>query len=251
MYLSLSRSRLHRLSDGSIDVTLGEIIESDSGDYFPIDLSTRVRIRQLGDRFEAYNAQGMTYVFGGEAQETTARGTYKWCLTSVRTFEGDRTEISYEKNASGKIFMSSSATEDANRFNILFNLTTRTSIALQLPAISQAKGVNDRRLSTIDFFVKTNRTLDAPTFKEDDRYSRRWQIRIGYKYSDQSHVFHLYSVQKFYNDGKFEPQITFEHHEQSDFLKQTRRNHSEESVRLCRVFVTRVSCEVCSLCGSQ
>ena len=198
----------------------GELEQASSGDFFPIDLASRIRVRRTGDNFTAFDSIGNIYLFGKSAKETTRDGTYRWCLDRVTSKEGDKSTFKYLKNNSGKLLLDYVIYGGRKQSQYILNFDYESFE--RAPTVSFKSGEKrelDRRVERVELYVRTDGTSSAPAFSEDADFSRRWHIELTYEYLDQSHIFYLTSLQKFYNGDESEPKISYDYHTQNEELK--------------------------------
>ena len=81
----------------------GRLAAGDDGYWYPMGLSQRIRLHKDVTQWVATLPDGTTQRFTQRVD--TPLGTYAWYLTEVRTVHGDQTLLSYEKNSSGRPFL--------------------------------------------------------------------------------------------------------------------------------------------------
>lgn len=75
-----------------------------------------LRVRKLGDRWEAKDKGGTTYSFGSEpnSRQMAPEGIYKWCLNSIADPNGNTIHFTYETDAANNQIYLKQISYDAN-----------------------------------------------------------------------------------------------------------------------------------------
>lgn len=81
----------------------GRLVQSSDGNFRPIGVAPGTRLSRVGNGWEAINGAGTRFTFA--AADQVGDG-YAWMLSRVESVLGDVTVLSYERNASGRPFVS-------------------------------------------------------------------------------------------------------------------------------------------------
>jgi RHS repeat-associated protein len=84
----------------------GVLARGADGAYYPTGADKSVRVTVDGGGLRAVTGDGTIYEFAAADAVTTPRGTFAWRLSVVRAVTGERAELVYERNASGRPFLS-------------------------------------------------------------------------------------------------------------------------------------------------
>src|SRR5262249_23308797 len=107
--LSLRRFRLRGDLDFATDDLQGpwgRLVQGTDGARYPDGLQAHGKVDASGGDYLAHDGAGTTWRFGGGDTVTAPSGTYAWMLHEVTTVLGDRTELVWFYNASGRPFLS-------------------------------------------------------------------------------------------------------------------------------------------------
>jgi RHS repeat-associated protein len=179
----------------------GRVKLGDDGAYYPLGHSGRMRLELAAGAWVARTPTGTEYVFRAADAVVTARGAYEWMLSEVRTLEGDRTILTWVKNASGRAFLS--RVEYGGRGALQQYEIELAYQPLATSLESWASGerlVLDRRVSAIHVRVRPG---GAGAFQS------RWRYDLGYVASPFGPGFYLGSVQRTYRSGETDPAMTY------------------------------------------
>ncbi|HUQ02576.1 MAG TPA: RHS repeat-associated core domain-containing protein [Kofleriaceae bacterium] len=179
----------------------GRVKLGDDGAYYPLGHSGRMRLVLADGAWVARTPTGTEYVFRAGDAVVTPRGTYEWMLSEVRTLEGDRTFLTWVKNASGRAFLS--RVEYGGRGALQQYELELAYQPLVTSLESWASGerlVLDRRVSAVHVRVRPG---GAGAFQS------RWRYDLGYVASPFGPGFYLSSLQRAYRSGEQDPPITY------------------------------------------
>lgn len=181
----------------------GRMVRGADGRWYPLGLKSPVRVEMQGDTLVAYLPDGSRWTFGGTARIQTARGTYSWHLTQVETATGRRTRLTWQANASGRLFLSSVSFGGVGddfqyRLDFLYE-------AVATPFVDFRSGAGlalDRRVSQVEVLAKHATT---------GSWGLRWRYVLGYEHEGLGPAFYLASVQQVFASGELAPAVTYEY----------------------------------------
>ncbi len=203
--LSLRRYRPR----GEIDYTEVELTgpwgvmkAGDDGARYPAGFSTPLRLVDDGaGGLSATDGAGTTYLFRAADAVTTARGTYAWMLSEVRDVFGDSTELTYERNASGRPFLSRvryGGRGGERQYEIEF---------VYEPLAFAFDDYRSGERRTLDRRVREVRVKA----RVGARYEQRHAHRLSYAKAPFGPAFHLVGVEKVYRSGAAEPKLRYDY----------------------------------------
>jgi RHS repeat-associated protein len=193
-----------------LDSPWGRLVRGDDGFFYPLGLSTPVRVEVLDDTLVAYLPNGERWTFGGPARITTPRGTYSWLLTSVTTPTGQSTTFAYDTNPSGQSFL-----RTVRAASVAANAWVEASFEyerLAKPLLDARSGVAlslDRRVRTVIVTVP-----DAVTGARTER----WRYALGYVQDTLGPGFYLDQVTQTFASGESAPPTKYTYNHGSDLL---------------------------------
>jgi len=179
----------------------GKLRLGDDGAYYPLGLRQVVRVTQDASGWQAVGADGTVYRFEQADAVSTPDGELQWMLSSVETLAGDRTELTWSKNTSGRAFLTAATwggRGSQRQYDVQFQYET-----LSLPYANWASGypmVLDRRVKTL--IVRARGTSGM---------SERWRYQLGYQQSPYGPAFYLASVTRTFPSGASEPPVTYDY----------------------------------------
>jgi RHS repeat-associated protein len=225
--LALTRSRVVGDLDYATDELTGpwgRMVRGQDGDWYPLGLSSNVRLREQSNGWVAYLPDGTRWTFGLESRVDTAKGTYAWYLDEVQTVLGRKMRLEYEKNTSGRPFLKAvhygGTGEDFQyRADFVYEPVAETVRDLR----SGQALVLDKRVKNVVAFVRNAQT---GVFEE------RWRETLTYEDDTLGPAFYLTGVQRTYASGEKAPAVTYRYYKPEEQLAQTalRRNSRLDGV---------------------
>jgi RHS repeat-associated protein len=184
----------------------GRLQRGDDGNYYPAGLGKLVRLSYDpadAGTWRALQPDGTTWTFLPADAVTTGRGSYAWMLSSVTTIEGERTELAWDRNASGRPFLARVRWGGRGAQRQLELELVYASVPM--PFEDEKAGVPlllDRRVSEVRLGERHPVTGElAP----------RWKWILGYTEGLTGPAFYLSSVQRVFASGAAEPPVSYEY----------------------------------------
>lgn len=184
----------------------GRLVQGKDGNWYPIGLSKPIRVTWSGDTIVAFLPDGTRMVFGGPGHLLTvnyqgASATYAWYLASVDSPTGQRTQLDYQANASGRLFLTSAwygghGGDFQHRVDFEYE-------ALAIPFKSFAA----RALVTLDRRVSRVVALS----KKAGAFVERWHYDPRYREDGLGPAFYLSSVQQVFGGGDKPPPTNYDY----------------------------------------
>ncbi|WP_428266729.1 RHS repeat-associated core domain-containing protein [Haliangium sp.] len=203
---SLSIER-HRVSgeigfDGADEFTSpwGRLRPGTDGWWYPSGLREPVRAKLRADGvWEATLASGTVLTFA--QQVVTGQGTYAWYLTRADGVLGERTELSYTVNASGRPFLDTvtygaTGFEDEHRIQVVYE-------SIATPFVDYRAG----EAFTLD--ARVTQVIVQSRHAATGVYTTRWTYDLSYQDSPLGPAFYLAAVSKRYPSGSVEPAMSY------------------------------------------
>ncbi len=202
----------------------GRMVRGQDGDWYPLGLSSNVRLREQSNGWVAYLPDGTRWTFGLESRVDTAKGTYAWYLDEVQTVLGRKMKLEYEQNTSGRRFLKAvhyGGTGEDFQYRADFVYETVAETVRDLRS-GQAL-VLDRRVKNVIAWVRNAQT---GVFEE------RWRETLTYEDDTLGPAFYLTGVQRTYASGEKAPAVTYRYYKPEEQLAQTalRRNSRLDGV---------------------
>lgn len=211
--LAIWRMRLNGdLDYATDDLTgpFGRMVKGTDGSWYPVNLSSLVRVTQSGDTCAAFLPDGTVMTFGGAAAVSSARGTFAWHLTEVRSATGRKTKLEWSANASGRPFLSAvSYGGFGDEFQYRVELAYEPLAQAFEDYRSGVRRVLDQRVKTI---VVLARHAQTGLFEE------RWHYELSYEGEGLGPGFYLSSVEQIFRSGARAPAFTYAYHLAKDRL---------------------------------
>ncbi|AKF03565.1 FG-GAP-like repeat-containing protein [Sandaracinus amylolyticus] len=217
----------------------GRLVRGDDGALYPAALEDRVRVVADGGGYVATTSDGTRWIFRAADAVTNARGTYQWNVSEVISPLGDRTELVWTANASGRRFVSELrwGGRGATREHRAVLGYDTVPVALADHA-SGARMLLDRRVREIAMDTRD------PT---SGAWTRRWTYELAYRESPAGAAFYLTSVTRRFASGAAEPPVTYEYAMSEDRLATASLERMTElDAYLARVGGTGIQPEVVS-----
>ena len=211
--LSISRFRV----TGDIDYETDEFVspwgrlrQGADGFYYPLGLEPAVRLTRAESGWTAVMPDGKRFVFLARDALETAAGTFQWMLSEVTTPEGDRQQLGYERNSSGRPFLKTvhyggRGGEPTTAIELEYERLPwtfkdyRSGEAITL----------DRRVSAV--FVKAREEASGP-------FVLRWTYDLLYEETDYGPAFYLTEVARTFASGETEPAVTYAYQNSTEHL---------------------------------
>jgi RHS repeat-associated protein len=189
----------------------GHLVRGSDGNWYPDGLDNHVKVvAGANDTWVVYAPDGATYTFGGDSRFTTSRGTYAWMLSEVHAVNGEKTSISYERNASGRLFprfITYGGHEDDYQYQIEIQY-----VGTQLLFVSYAPGQEyalDRRVSQVVVRAKDRNTRS---------WVERWHYGLKYLEEELGPAFYLAEVDQQFPSGDAPPPVRYSYQRQKERL---------------------------------
>jgi hypothetical protein len=207
----------------------GPLKQGSDGFFYPVGLTSPIRVAQVdppvaarffaavdslliaalgGDLavpaeqdWLATEFDGTQYRFSASAGISTTQGSYSWQLIEVRNLIGDRTTLVWDKNASGRPFLS----------RVTWGGGTGASqyeLALRYQAISTALVEHSAGIE-----LELDRRVDTATLSARDAisgtFSERWRDTLRYQSAPFGPAFYLQTIQRTFASGQIEPAMAY------------------------------------------
>jgi YD repeat-containing protein len=204
--LSLKRFRVvGDLDYANDDLTgpWGRMVRGSDGAFYPAGYAVAVRVTADGEGWTAIDASGTRYFFRAADAVRNTRGIYEWMLSRVESATGDRMELEWERNASGRAFLSRARYGGRGatlQYAVELAYTTITPELIDRRSGSPLS--LDRRVASVVI-----RVLDART----QTYEPRWTYATEFLVGPTGPAFYLASVIKSYAAGGSEPAIRYQY----------------------------------------
>lgn len=180
----------------------GRLRRGSDGWWYPSGLGQAVRAELRGDgTWRAVLPTGTQLTFG--LPVATARGTYAWYLTRADGVLGERTELSYTLNASGRPYLDTvtygaAGYEDAHRISLFYE-------SIATPFVDFRGGEGFTRDARVTQVITESRDAQAGT------YATRWSYDLEYHDSPLGPAYFLARVTRRFPSGSAEPAIEYFH----------------------------------------
>lgn len=151
--------------------------------------------------WEATGFDGTVYRFTAANGIATAQGSYSWSLSEIVSLEGDRTALTWQKNPSGRPFLSRITWAERN-------LPAQYELAIAYepvptPLTSHASGAPislDQRARTVTVAA---RDATSGSFRE------RWHHTLNYRAAPFGPAFYLETIQRTFASGQSQPAMAY------------------------------------------
>ncbi len=177
----------------------GEMKRGDDGAWYPAGLRPALRMVEDAGGYRATLGDGTVYEFDAADAVVTPRGTYAWHLSRAVTAFGDRTELVYERNGSGRPFLARAryGGRGAERQYEIEFAYEQLAFAFDDYASGAPQSL-DRRVAEVRV-----RALAGGAFEPLVTY------RLGYAASATGPAFYLARVDKVYRSGAQDPPVLY------------------------------------------
>ncbi|MEM9490578.1 MAG: VCBS repeat-containing protein, partial [Myxococcota bacterium] len=178
----------------------GRLRRGSDGWWYPSGLSRAIRAELRADgTWRAILPSGTELTFG--LAVTTARGTYAWYLTRADGILGERTELAYTLNSSGRPFLDtvtygSAGFEDAHRITLIYE-------SIATPFVDYRAGEAFALDARVVQVLTESRNADTGA------YAVRWSHDIEYDESPLGPAYFLAQVTRLFASGSAEPPIVY------------------------------------------
>lgn len=179
----------------------GVLRPGDDGAFYPTGFTTRMRVRAQGEDMMAVDPAGTRYLFLREDAVSTDRGVFEYMLSSVETVVGERTELHYERNESGRPFLSSIeyGGRGARRqveLRFVYEPLSRTHVDYR----SGTPLALDRRVVRVEVRARSRRS---------GAYEPRYHYRLSHDAVKGSPAFYLTRVEQEFSSGAVAPAFEY------------------------------------------
>ncbi len=172
------------------------------GAYYPVGYNAPVRLQPVGGGWEATNAEGTRYLFEAADAVTNGSGTYRWMMSRVENTFGERTVLTWQRNASGRPFLARA--EYGGRAGFPEYRVDVSYTALPKP-------FTDYRSN---YPMQLDRRADHVTISawlhDEARYQPRWTYTLEYLESPTGPAYYLSAITKTYHSGESDPPVTYQ-----------------------------------------
>jgi RHS repeat-associated protein len=194
----------------------GQLVRGDDGNYYPLGMTSVMRVSAAGAGWVATTSDGTRYRFDAADSVVTTRGTFAWMLSRVDTVLGDSTTLSWTRNPSGRPFLSSvqwGGRGDGTQYQLSFVYEPVARPFLSY--LSGAPLVLDQRIKQLTVEVKQGAS-----------YAVRWMYDASYIASPSGPAYYLAQITRRYASGAADPPITYDYDLNTELWSQTRLLHS-------------------------
>jgi RHS repeat-associated protein len=218
--------RRHR-NQGDLDFATDELTgpwgpmkRGTDGAWYPAGLGQKVRVTEQGGGYTALLGDGTRYEFSVADSVFGPRGTTAWMMTSATTPFGERTELVYERNASGRPFLTTArygGRGGPRQYEIELVYETLTTNVVDFRT-GAAVGL-DRRVRELRVKARASGT---------GAYVTRYAYQLAYQSSATGPAFYLSDVTKTYASGSSDPKVHYDYDVSADALAQAAPVHVSE-----------------------
>jgi len=196
----------------------GRLRQGIDGKWYPIGLSSKVRLEQVGDDWKATLPDGTVVTFAQRV--SSSRGIYAWYATRADSILGARTVLSYTTNASGRPFLSS-VTYGSQGF------VDAHRVRFEYEGVPYAfEDYRSGAAQTLDQRIK--RVVMETRSASSNSYSLRWTHDLLYRQDALGPAFYLERVTKRFPDGSSEPPVVYHYDAAEGALQTTSFQHLPE-----------------------
>jgi RHS repeat-associated protein len=186
----------------------GTLRKGDDGNYYPQGLSSIVRLSfdpAGAGSWSALQPDGTVWSFRAADAVTTTSGTYAWNLSDVVTLEGDRNQLEWTRNGTGRAFLSKvrwggRGVQAAKEYQL--ELVYGTVLMPFDDYRTGARQSLDRRVSEVRFSV---RHVDTSVM------TLRWRWTLRYAEGVTGPAFYLSELQRVFASGAAEPPVHYDY----------------------------------------
>jgi hypothetical protein len=190
----------------------GQMVQGEDSAWYPAGLQSAVRVVETARGLTAYLSDGSRWFFGDQERIASAQGTYEWYLTQIVSVRGEVTQLSYDKNASGRRFLrtlSYGGWQSVGTYRVELSYET-----LDTPFIDyhfSGGMVLDRRVSMIKILAK---------HATSSQYGERWRYLLEYEPEPWGPAYYLSHIKRIFPSGKAEPAVRFTYHFAKNHIEQ-------------------------------
>jgi RHS repeat-associated protein len=211
--LAVTRTRLAGDLDYATDGLTGpwgRMEQGSDGYWYPMGLSRLVRMVWSGDTMVAYLPDGTQLTFGGALRQSNARGTYLWPLVDVVTVTGRRTNLVWQPNVSGRLYLlnvcyGGIGTDYQYRVDFSYE-------ELAQPFTDYRSGVGvvlDQRVKQVTMMEK---------YAGTGTFGERWHYELAYQSEGVGPANFLTAVQQVFRSGEKPPPAVYAYNYGKDKL---------------------------------
>ena len=177
----------------------GRLRKGDDGRYLPLGAAPMVSVHPVGGGWVATSSDGTVFTFG--AGDVVAGG-YAWMMSRVDGVLGESTVFSYDRNASGRPFVS--AVEWGGR-------GSQHQYRLELGYETLAVAIDDYRAGAKLSLDRRVHDVTVKVRSTAGTFDVRWSYRLDYTTSPAGAAFYLTGVTRTFGSGAAEPTQRFEY----------------------------------------
>lgn len=204
--LSIRRFRTLGTLDYANDELLspwGRLVEGTDGALYPAGMEDRVRVVASAGGFVATLPDGTRWVFGSGDAITNSQGTYAWHVSEIESVQGDRTEIVWETNPSGRRFVSEVRWGGRGAVREMRARVTYDAVPTPIADFASSERLLlDRRVQRVDVEARDHAS---------GTWQNRWAYELEYTESIAGVAFYLSSVTRIFPSGEADPAVTYEY----------------------------------------
>ncbi|WP_158623741.1 N-acetylmuramoyl-L-alanine amidase [Corallococcus llansteffanensis] len=198
--LSVQRTRARgELDYATDDLTgpWGRMVRGTDGAWHSADVTSAVRLLEVGTSLVAYLPDGGRWTFGAQVRVDTPRGTHAWFLEEARDATGQGARLTWAVNPSGRPFLE--RVRYGGRGGDFHYEVSWTYAPLATPFVDYRSGAAlklDRRVQDVVLRVHVPGTSTP---------AERWRYTLAYQDDDLGPAFRLIGVQQVYASGARPP----------------------------------------------
>jgi RHS repeat-associated protein len=177
----------------------GRLVHGSDGRYRPLGAAPQLALQRVNGGWVATQSDGTTLTF---AAADSVAGGYAWMLSRVDNLLGEATVFSYERNASGRPFVT--AMEWGGRGSV-------RQYRLELGYDSAAVAIDDFRAGSKLTLDRRVRDVIVKVRSATGTFETRWSYRLDYTASPAGAAFYLTGVTRTFGSGAVEPTQRFDY----------------------------------------
>lgn len=179
----------------------GRLVPGDNGSFYPLGLTSMVRVTAQAGGWIAQTSDGTRYRFDAADSVTTSQGTFAWMLSRVDTIFGDSTSLSWRRDPGGRLYLSTvhwGGKYDGTQYRMSFEYES-----VEEPFFTYLSGVKqqlDQRVRSVSVNVK-----------QGGGYAVRWRYDLTYSTGPTGLAYYLRQLTRTYATGASDPPVKYDY----------------------------------------